>query len=109
MWVLEKFRSSGWEGVLEEIVNHLRPKGSIRRTPQGIWPRYCRTILSSAMFFSQFGSAEDFYEWIDLGYKQPILIRPKESDGFSFAGFGDASDEEGIADVTPSSPPTRTR
>jgi hypothetical protein len=91
VWVLEKYRSSGWEGVLEEIVNQLRPKGSIRRTTQGIWPRYCRTILSSAMFFSQFESAEDFYEWIDLFDKDerarpalPMLLA-QEVEGVGFA------------------------
>src|SRR5919107_5757993 len=45
--VLEKYRSD-WEEILDDVVAHLKPRGSIRRTPRSIWPRYCRTILSSA-------------------------------------------------------------
>jgi hypothetical protein len=89
--VLEEYRSSGWEGVLNDIVNHLKPRGSISRTPQGIWPRYCRTILSSAKFFSQFESADDFYEWVDFFDKDerarpalPMLLA-QEVDGVGFA------------------------
>jgi hypothetical protein len=38
--VLEKYRS-GWEGVLDDIVGQLKPRGSVPRTPRSIWPRYC--------------------------------------------------------------------
>ena len=58
--VLEKY-PSGWEGLLDDIVAQLKPSGSVRRTPRSIWPGYCRTILSSAKFLSQFSSADDFY------------------------------------------------
>jgi hypothetical protein len=44
-FVLEKYRS-GWEGVLDDIVAQLKPRGSIPRTSKTIWPRYCRCILS---------------------------------------------------------------
>jgi hypothetical protein len=42
--VLKKY-TLGWEGVLDEIEARLQPRGSLRRTPRSIWPRYCRTIL----------------------------------------------------------------
>jgi hypothetical protein len=65
MQVLEKY-TSGWEGVLDEIEAQLKPTGSIRRTPRSLWPRFCRTILSSAKFLSQFSSADDFYAWVEF-------------------------------------------
>jgi hypothetical protein len=61
--VLQKY-ASGWESVLDEVVEHLKPRGSIRRTTRSIWPQYCRTILSAAKFLSQFESADDFYGWV---------------------------------------------
>jgi hypothetical protein len=89
--VLEKYRSSGWERVLDDIVSQLKPKGSIRRTPRSIWPRYCQAILSAAKFLSQFESADDFYEWVDFFDKDerarpalPMLL-DQEVDGFGFA------------------------
>jgi hypothetical protein len=89
--VLEKYRSSGWESVLDDIVNQLRPRGSIRRSPRSIWPRYCQTILSSAKFLSQFESASDFYEWVDFFDNDerarpalPMLLA-QEIDGLGFA------------------------
>lgn len=37
--VLEKY-SVGSEGVLDDIVAQLKPRGSIRRTPSSLWPKY---------------------------------------------------------------------
>ncbi len=34
-WVLEKYRSSGWEGVLDDIVNQLRAEGQHQSHPTG--------------------------------------------------------------------------
>jgi hypothetical protein len=88
--VLEKYRSD-WEEVLDDVVAQLKPRGSIRRTPRSIWPRYCRTILSDAKFLSQFESASDFYEWVDLFDRDdraraalPMLL-DQEIEGFGFA------------------------
>lgn len=68
----------------------LKPRGSIRRTPRSIWPRYCRTILSGAKFLVQFESANDFYEWVDFFDKDerarvalPLLL-DREIEGFGF-------------------------
>src|SRR5215211_7840401 len=88
--VLEKYRS-GWEGVLDDIVAQLKPRGSVPRTPRSIWPRYCRSILSGARFLSRFSSAEDFYGWVDFFDEDerarpalPLLVA-QEIEGFGFA------------------------
>ena len=88
--VLEKY-SSGWEGVLDEIVAQLKPRGRVPRTSRSIWPRYCRSVLSGARFLSQFATADDFYRWVDLFDKDerarlalPLLLA-QEIDGFGFA------------------------
>ncbi|MEJ7843609.1 MAG: hypothetical protein WKF95_17740 [Rubrobacter sp.] len=87
--VLEKYASE-WE-VFEDITTQLKPRGNIDRTSEGLWPRYCRTILSGAKFLSQFSSAEDFYEWVDFFDEDerarpalPMLVA-QEIDGFGFA------------------------
>ncbi len=88
--VLEKY-PLGWEGVLDDVVTRLKPKGSVRRTSRSIWPGYCRTILSSAKFLSQFSSADDFYGWVDFfdadERARPALqmLLSQEVDGFGFA------------------------
>ncbi len=88
--VLEKYRS-GWEGVLDDIVAQLKPRGSVLRTLRSIWPRYCRSVLSGARFLSQFSTADDFYRWVDLFDEDerarpalPLLLA-QEIDGFGFA------------------------
>jgi hypothetical protein len=88
--VLEKY-SSGWEGVLDDIVAQLKPRGSIPRTSRSIWPRYCRSVLSGARFLSQFSTADDFYRWVDLFDEDerarpalPLLLA-QEIEGFGFA------------------------
>jgi hypothetical protein len=88
--VLEKYRS-GWEGVLDDIVAQLKPRGSVPRTVRSIWPRYCRSVLSGARFLSQFSSADDFYRWVDL-FDEDERARPalplmlaQEIEGFGFA------------------------
>lgn len=62
--VLEKYSSE--QEVFEEIMARLQPRGSINPSAKGIWPMYCRTILSGAKFLSQFASAKDFYDWVDF-------------------------------------------
>jgi hypothetical protein len=88
--VLEKYQSD-WEEVLDDVVAQLKPRGSVRRTPRSIWPRYCRTILSGAKFLVQFESANDFYEFVDFFDEDeraraglPLLL-DREIEGFGFA------------------------
>lgn len=73
--VLQKY-VSGWESILDDIVEQLKPRGSIRRTTRSIWPQYCRTILSAAKFLSQFASADDFYDWVASFDKLDERARP---------------------------------
>jgi hypothetical protein len=88
--VLEKY-PSGWEGVLDDIVAQLKPRGSVPRTPRSIWPKYCKSILSAAKFLSRFSSAEEFYGWVDFFDEDerarpalPLLLA-QEIEGFGFA------------------------
>jgi hypothetical protein len=88
--VLEKY-DAGWEGVLDDIVTRLKPRGSVPRTPRSIWPRYCRSVLSGARFLSRFSSADDFYGWVSLFDEDdrarpalPLLLA-QEIEGFGFA------------------------
>jgi len=79
------------EAVLDDIVNHLHPHGQIRRTARSIWPHYCRTILSAALFVEQFDSAKDFFTWVDFFDRDDRartslpLILSHEIDGFGFS------------------------
>jgi hypothetical protein len=88
--VLEKYRS-GWEGLLDDIVTQLKPRGSVPRTSRSIWPRYCRSVLSGARFLSQFSTTDDFYRWVDLFDEDerarpalPLLLA-QEIEGLGFA------------------------
>jgi hypothetical protein len=62
--VLEKYASE--QEVFEDIMAQLKPRGNINQTSKGLWPMYCRTILSGARFLSQFSSAKEFYDWVDF-------------------------------------------
>ncbi len=57
------------DGLLEHIVKTLKPRGQIRTAPRSIWPKYCRTIISSAAFFGQFSCGQDFYDWANHLYQ----------------------------------------
>jgi hypothetical protein len=88
--VLEKYQSD-WEAVLDDVAAELKPRGSVRRTPRSVWPRYCRTILSSAKFLVQFDSAKDFFTFVDFFDEDeraraalPLLL-DREIEGFGFA------------------------
>lgn len=55
--------------LLVDIVSVLNPRGKIRTLSRGIWPRYCRTIISAAVFLAQFKSGKEFYDWANHLYK----------------------------------------
>jgi hypothetical protein len=88
--VLEEY-GNDWQRVLEDIVRTVKPRGQIRMTPRSIWPHYCQTILSAAAFVQQFGTAEDFFAWVDFfdhddraRASLPMLLS-HEIEGFGFA------------------------
>ena len=79
------------KAVLNDIKQRLKPKGVFNQSSQGIWPRYCQTILSAASFIDQFSSASDFFNWVDFFDQNdraraglPMLLK-EEIDGFGFA------------------------
>lgn len=80
-----------WESLLDKIEHQLKPIGKIRRTTRSIWPQFCRGVLSSARFLTQFKSADEFHDWIQLFDKDerthaalPLII-DAEIDGLGFA------------------------
>jgi hypothetical protein len=88
--VLRKY-GTAWNTILDEIVTKLSPQGQIRRTTRSLWPHYCQTILSAAVFIQQFETADDFYGWVDF-FDQDDRARPSlpmllshEIEGFGFA------------------------
>lgn len=84
--VLNEF-SNKPEYLLDQIIK----KGKVRRTQKGIWPKYCKTILSAAEFFVQFDHADEFFKWAQYFYedKKTIaalpLILEAEIYGIAFA------------------------
>ena len=90
MAVVEKYHTDSTT-LLQDIVEHLQPRGKVLTSTKSIWPQYCRAALSGAQFLAQFGSAEAFYEWIDSFNRQdewcaalPLLLS-KEVHGLGFA------------------------
>ncbi|MHC9544030.1 MAG: hypothetical protein AB9903_31335 [Vulcanimicrobiota bacterium] len=88
--ILKKYGNS-CDAVLDEIAEKLIPRGEIRRTPRSIWPKYCKTILSTARFIEQFDSAGDFFDWVEKFDRDertrsalPMLLS-HEIEGFGFA------------------------
>lgn len=93
-----------WEPLLDTIVEQLQPRGQIRRGPRSIWPKYCRAVLSSAAFLTQFDDVVDFYRWADFfdhddrsRLALPMLLEA-EIDGLGFALACDFLKELGYLD-----------
>jgi hypothetical protein len=63
--VAKKYNKNDNLKLLDVIINELRPKGKVNNASTGIWPKYCKSIIDSAHFLSQFNSSEDFYKWAD--------------------------------------------
>jgi hypothetical protein len=87
--VIAKYPDS--ESLFNKIELTIKPRGKMRSGKRSIWPRFCRTTLSSAFFLGQFASAADFYSWCDTFDKDnrsrlalPLLL-DKEIDGYGFA------------------------
>jgi hypothetical protein len=85
--IVQKYGSK-WEPLLDQINERVHPrvrKGKeLNKKAIGLWPKYCKTILASAEFMSEFSSADDFYQWVDFFYKDkrsrlalPLLLQNK--------------------------------
>ena len=89
-YVIERY-SEKENLLLDDIEDVLKPKGQIRRDPKSLWPKYCKTIISSAKFLNQFKDHIDFVQWINNFYndEKSIAILPflisTEVYGFGFA------------------------
>lgn len=81
------------ELTAETLFEKIRP--TLHRAPNHekntLWVRYCKTILSSANFLSQFSDHNQFYEFVDQYYNDerirpflPMLLS-YEVDGIGFA------------------------
>lgn len=86
--VLEKYGENSLQ-VFEDIKNTLNPRGKV--SSNGLWFKYCETIISGAKFLSRFNSMEDFDKWIDwfstdqrARLALPLLLK-EEIKGFGFA------------------------
>jgi len=54
---------SDFRALFADVQKKVRPNGKLRE--EGLWPRYCRTMLSVAEFLVQFDGVDDFYFWVD--------------------------------------------
>jgi len=95
---------SDWIRVLDDIEQRLQPRGKFRRTRRSIWPLFCRTITSGALFLSQFHSADEFYGWVNV-FAKDDRVRPAlpmllslEIEGFGFPLACDFLKELGYLD-----------
>lgn len=77
--------------LLDDIEKVLKPKGQIRKDSKSLWPKYCKTIVSTAKFLNQFKDQKEFVQWINNFYndEKSIAILPflisTEIYGFGFA------------------------
>jgi hypothetical protein len=75
--------------LFRDVEARIKPTGQLRE--RGLWPKYCKTILSVAAFLSQFPSAPAFYSWARLFADSPVsrpalpLIISEEVDGAGLA------------------------
>ncbi len=86
--VIQKYGDNS-QSVFTDIKKQVQPRGKVNAN--GLWSRYCDTIISGAKFLGQFNSAEDFYHWANWFYKDerarpalPLLLK-EEISGFGFA------------------------
>lgn len=86
--VLRKYGSDS-DKVFADVKENLMPRGKLN--PNGLWAKYCQTILASAKFLSQFNSLEEFYVWVDWFYEDdrarpalPLLLQ-QQINGFGLA------------------------
>jgi len=86
--VIKKYGDNSQQ-VFTDIKKQVKPRGKVNAN--GLWSKYCDTIISGAKFLGQFNSAEDFYQWVNWFYKDerarpalPLLLK-EEISGFGFA------------------------
>ncbi|HKP54947.1 MAG TPA: hypothetical protein VJ183_20115 [Chloroflexia bacterium] len=51
--------------LLDTIKGKLHPTGQVRSAPGSLWVRFCRAVISGAVFLAKFEHAGEFYEWVE--------------------------------------------
>jgi hypothetical protein len=79
--------TSRFDNRSDDLFAHLKDKlqlNDINEDSTGSWPKYCRTILSSAKFLNEFGDADEFFKWARSIYRNkhsldalPMLLESK--------------------------------
>ncbi len=54
-----------WEMLLDRIDANFFPDEPRKRGLQSAWRKYCRALLTGAVWLSQFEDAQDFYRWVE--------------------------------------------
>lgn len=55
-----------WQKVFNIIQKKFKSRKKPRKASRSIWPLFCKSITSGAIFLSQFKNAKEFYEWVDF-------------------------------------------
>lgn len=88
--VAQAYSKHDSELLFDTVKNTLHPTGKMRDTTRSLWPLYCKTVIDSAHFLSNFETIETFYEWAHFFANDskskpalPMLIS-MEIDGIGF-------------------------
>ena len=88
---VEEEYHDNWGNVFNNIQRKFKPRKKLRKTTRSIWPLFCKSITSGAIFLSQFRNEKEFYDWVDFFDKDdraraalPFLIS-EEVNGIGFA------------------------
>ena len=88
--------------LLMDITKTFNLDGKIKTGAKSLWPQYCKTIVSTATFLSQFDDYAKMLQWINTFYNDeksmaalPLVIS-EEIFGFRFALAGDFLKELGF-------------
>jgi len=77
--------------LLDYIVTNVKANDILRLTDRSIWPRYCRSIISSASFLSRFNTTKEFHDFVQFFHDNDValpalpLMISKEVYGIGFA------------------------
>jgi len=88
--VLQKYDGDPKQ-LLDYIVTNVKVNDTLRLTDKSIWPRYCRSIMSSASFLSRFNTAKEFHDFVEFFHVNAValpalpLMISKEVYGIGFA------------------------
>lgn len=91
--VVERYPNTpdGAMQLFDSIKIKLHPRGKLNTEARSCWPRFCRSVISGAVFLTKFKDADTFYKWAEeydnvdsRRVELPQLIAAKV-DGMGFA------------------------